>query len=260
MHQEQSMKKIICFVLTICTIFLLTSCYTTNNNNTNSTNNDKNNITDTSTNIPEPKYYTIKFDTNGGTSVQSKTIETLNYAPTTTREGYLFNGWYLDEGLTTAAIFPLSIDNDMTIYANWLKISDKSRCKDVSIKWDKDHDSSVLWYITPSGFDLDELSKREYNLEITVTYNVYYKKDYNVLWDVGYAGSPKYEAFILNSDNVGVIKENLTTNLEADTRKMTYKIQTSDLKHSSIKLKFSTDNIQNIIYFEDIVVTYEFKK
>lgn len=257
------MKKIISFIMTLCTIFLLTSCYSTSNNNNNknnNSNNDTNNSTDTSTIIPEPKYYTIKFDTNGGTSVQSKTIETLNYAPTTTREGYLFNGWYLDEGLTTAAIFPLSIDNDMTIYANWLKISDKSRCKDVSIKWDKDHDSSVLWYITPSGFDLDELSKREYNLEITVTYKVYYEKDYDVLWDVGYVGSPKYEAFILNSDNVGVIKENLTTNLEADSRSMTYKIKTADLKHNSITLRFSTDNIQNIIYFEDIVVTYEFKK
>ena len=239
------MRKTISLVLTLCTIFLLTNCYTTNNSN--STNKDKSNSTDTSTTVPEPKYYTINFDTNGGTSIQSKTIETLTYAPTTTREGYLFTGWYLDESLTTAVIFPLSIDNDMTIYANWLKISDKSKCKDASIKWDKDHDSSVLWYITPSGFDLDELSKKEYNLEITVTYNVYYKKDYNVLWDVGYAGSPKYEAYILNSDNVGVIKENLTTNLEADSRSMTYKIKTADLIHNSITLRFSTDNIQNII-------------
>ena len=107
---------------------------------------------------------------------------------------------------------------------------------------------------------MDELALKEYYLEIIVTYEVYYEKDYDVLWDIGYEGSPKYEAYILNSDKVGTIKENLSTNKEADKRSMTYKISAADLKNHSITLKFSTDNIQNIIYFKGIVVSYEFKK
>ena len=172
----------------------------------------------------------------------------------------MFNGWYLDETLTQGVVFPLSIDKDMTIYAKWLKTSDTAKCADVSIKLGTGYNSAVFWYITPSGFDLDELALKEYYLEIIVTYEVFYEKDYDVLWDIGYAGSPKYEAYILNSDKVGTVKEDLSTSKETTKRSMTYKINAADLKNHSITLNFSTDNIQNIIHFKNIAVSYEFKK
>ena len=240
------MKKILAAFLTLSLICLLISCNTDKNPN--------------DTTVSLPWYNTITFETSGGSYIHPQTTSSLNSPPTTTRNGYLFNGWYLDAGLTTAAIFPLSIDNDMTIYAKWLKISDVQKCADASIKLSTKHNSSVYWYITPTGFDLDELSLREYYLEITITYEVYYKKDYDVPFDIGYFGSPKYEAYILNSDNRGTIKENLSTNKEADKRTLTYKINAVDLKNQSITLKFSTDNVQNIIYFENININYQFKK
>ena len=49
--------------------------------------------------------YTLKFNTNGGSAVSDLTIcpgcgdkVTL---PVTTKVGYVFNGWYIDEQLTT---------------------------------------------------------------------------------------------------------------------------------------------------------------
>ena len=47
-------------------------------------------------------------------------------------------------------------------------------------------------------------------------------KDYNVLFDIGYAGSPKYEFSIYNTDLVGYFEENLSTTKTA--QKQTYSV------------------------------------
>ena len=48
-----------------------------------------------------------------------------------------------------------------------------------------------MYDITPTGFDYDKLEKSGYRIKIKVTYDVYYKKDYDVPFDVGYASLPK---------------------------------------------------------------------
>jgi uncharacterized repeat protein (TIGR02543 family) len=66
--------------------------------------------------------YTINFETNGGTSVSSVTQNnntTIDSAPSATRTGYTFNGWYSDSGLTTAVSFPYTITGNATLYAKW---------------------------------------------------------------------------------------------------------------------------------------------
>lgn len=67
--------------------------------------------------------YQITFDTLGGTVVESQRRmygETVEEPLSPTREGYVFEGWYRDEALTS----PWDIEGDvvtesMTLYAGW---------------------------------------------------------------------------------------------------------------------------------------------
>jgi uncharacterized repeat protein (TIGR02543 family) len=67
--------------------------------------------------------YTITFETNGGSSIASITG---NYgdpvtAPSNpTREGYTFNGWYVDANFTQSASIPTTMPaQNLTLYAKW---------------------------------------------------------------------------------------------------------------------------------------------
>ena len=114
---------------------------------------------------------------------------------------------------------------------------------------------SASYYITPNGFDMDELEKKGYNMRITVTYDVYYKKDWSV--GLGYLGSPKYEISLVNSDGMGKIDKDMSTSTSSQTRTFSVSASIADLKNTRLVLTFSTDNIQNIIYFRNITVDYQ---
>jgi len=126
------------------------------------------------------------------------------------------------------------------------------RCEDSKIKF-----MGLTYDITPSVFDFEDMARLGYGMKITVTYDVYYKKDYDVWLDLGYMGSPKYEVSIQNSNEEGTYYEDLGTTLQGDTRSVSVKYNSNNLIDSNIILKFSSDNIQNIIYFENISVKYE---
>ena len=75
--------------------------------------------------VDEPTYYTISFETNGGTAVKSQQIIEGNYAtmPSTTKNGYVFKGWYKDAEFNEEFDFESNlITSDTTIYAKWDKI------------------------------------------------------------------------------------------------------------------------------------------
>lgn len=66
--------------------------------------------------------YTVTFHENGGTSVKAITKkygEKINEAPSTTKDGNRFVCWCLDEKLTEKAEFPLTILNNVELYAKW---------------------------------------------------------------------------------------------------------------------------------------------
>ncbi|MDY3929774.1 MAG: S-layer homology domain-containing protein, partial [Clostridia bacterium] len=66
--------------------------------------------------------YTVKFETNGGSKVSSKTV-TRNTAvaePTApTKDGYTFDGWYSDKELKTSYDFSAKVTKSFTLYAKW---------------------------------------------------------------------------------------------------------------------------------------------
>ena len=67
-------------------------------------------------------YHTVTFETNGGSAVESQTVEDgrlLGTIEETTREGFIFAGWYADEALITEFDFSQPVTADITVYAKW---------------------------------------------------------------------------------------------------------------------------------------------
>ena len=66
--------------------------------------------------------YTIEFNSNGGSEVESITDvygATVTKPVDPTLEGYEFGGWYIDETLETPFEFTTMPDEDITVYAKW---------------------------------------------------------------------------------------------------------------------------------------------
>ncbi len=69
-------------------------------------------------------YYTVKFNTNGGSAVASVNAkkETAISAPAAPfKEGYVFGGWYTDTALTQEYDFSTPITKSLTLYAKWIE-------------------------------------------------------------------------------------------------------------------------------------------
>jgi len=69
--------------------------------------------------------YTVKFESNGGSNVASKTVRrnTVVEAPEVpTKDGYTFDGWYTDKELTKAYDFSAKVTKGFTLYAKWTEI------------------------------------------------------------------------------------------------------------------------------------------
>ncbi|HQC74616.1 MAG TPA: InlB B-repeat-containing protein, partial [Bacilli bacterium] len=73
--------------------------------------------------LPAGTFYTISFNSNGGSAVESITYvpvgSTITLPINPTKTGYAFAGWYTDEGLSTAFDASTPITSDLTLYAKW---------------------------------------------------------------------------------------------------------------------------------------------
>lgn len=69
-------------------------------------------------------YYTVTFNTNGGSGI---TIQKIEYSKTAsepdapTKDKYSFAGWYSDEELTEEYDFTTPITKNITLYAKWIQ-------------------------------------------------------------------------------------------------------------------------------------------
>jgi len=73
--------------------------------------------------------FTVTFDSNGGSSVPSQTINsgaTATRPTNPTRSGYTFVDWYSNSGLTTVYNFSTPITGNITLYAKWNPIAHNS--------------------------------------------------------------------------------------------------------------------------------------
>ena len=250
------MKKIIALFFIFITLFLFVSCDgSTTNYNSSSNRVENKNEKDLKSN-----YYTVEFITNGGTYIPSQEIKVGKYlksVPETTKDGYLFEGWYFDPTFTQGATFPIQMDKDITIYAKWLKLQASQTFKDSEIDNKLLHISNVSYSLTPEGFNMDRLAELGYRIRITVSYEVYYRKDYNSPFDIGYFGAPEFETYIKNETTTVAEHEKQTAKKQAVQKEISYSAKIAEVKDRKITLTFSTDNVQNIIYFENITAVYE---
>lgn len=95
------------------------------------------------------KKIVIKFDSDGGTIVQSVQIKEGDSIelPTTTKEGFIFNGWYLENTkVSNKTIF----SKDTTLKANWLK----ENAKTLNITFDSEGGTKVEDIILECGKEL----------------------------------------------------------------------------------------------------------
>ena len=69
-----------------------------------------------------PEDVTVSFDSNGGTPVATQTVEyntPVNKPEDPTRDGFTFEGWYLDYGLERPWDFDRKVTSSLTLYAKW---------------------------------------------------------------------------------------------------------------------------------------------
>ena len=110
----KSNKKRIIFVLAILTMALVLSCALVACNKTDTPDAPK-------------KEFTITFDTQGGSEVKPLVLkegETITLPSNPAKEGYVFDGWYLDSSYTQAFDSTKRIDSNMVLYAKWKILDD----------------------------------------------------------------------------------------------------------------------------------------
>ncbi len=184
--------------------------------------------------------------------------ETLNVNFTPQKDNYIFMGWYTDSACAVPYDFSRPVTASFKLYAGFALRTKTIKCNNIQIKaLSSKYDNDESFGLSLAGFDYDYLEKNGMGLQFKVIYNVKYKKDYDVLFDIGYAGSPKYELSLINSSLQGYFEENLSTTTSEKEKCYTYNTALYFSKGNQISLAFSTDNVQNIISFSDIVIIIE---
>ncbi len=134
--------------------------------------------------------YDIEFITNGGTNIDQLTfdyLENIIIEQEPTREEYLFDGWYLDEGMQDAFDLELMPARNVTLYAKWrlnlgVNISDELIVNESEINDDVLHmdiddrfDVSISYKDTLTGNTIDRVEAEELikkRMSVTVIYDI----------------------------------------------------------------------------------------
>ena len=97
------------------------------------------------------KMCVITFNTNGGSEVDPIEVlygTSLSELPTTSKEGFYFNYWAVDEALEHPFVLETVVEDDMTLYASW--------SAEVIITFDTDGGSYLEPISLPQGSKLDK--------------------------------------------------------------------------------------------------------
>ena len=71
--------------------------------------------------------YQVSFETNGGTSIDTYNTGEISSMPTTSKNGFIFGGWYLEADFSGNQVnFPCVITRPTTFYAKWIPTYDVS--------------------------------------------------------------------------------------------------------------------------------------
>ena len=106
------------------------------------------------------KTFTVNFDSDGGTKVESITLECnkeLNLPKAPTKDGYEFLSW-IDKNGTPIYDKALLVCEDINLKANWLKEEPQKTVDNTNIDKNKESESKepAKVYTCPSGYTLKE--------------------------------------------------------------------------------------------------------
>lgn len=75
---------------------------------------------------PSTSYYTITFNSNGGSACDKMSVKNNRSVtlPTPTKSGYTFDGWYTESSLKNKVSSPYVPTKNITLYAGWTKVSE----------------------------------------------------------------------------------------------------------------------------------------
>ncbi len=124
------LNRVLCLFLMLAVVFTLASCSLFGNKN-------------------EPTKYTVTFDSNGGSEVESQTVEEGKPAvkpADPTKEGYTFAGWY--RGTEEWNFETSTVTGDVTLVAAWEKNADPGPDKPGPDKPDPDKPVVETYTIT----------------------------------------------------------------------------------------------------------------
>ena len=94
--------------------------------------------------------FTVTFDTQGGSQIDPITVgegEALTLPQTPTKEGYIFDGWYLDDSFVEQFNATQTISANITVYAKWRL----PNTNEVYISFDTDGGSEINGYYAITG-------------------------------------------------------------------------------------------------------------
>jgi len=103
--------------------------------------------------VAAPLFYTVTFDSNGGTQIPSQSIkenQKLNIPPQPVKKGYIFDNWYKDSNITL--LWDMDEDKvvkDTTLYAGWTL--DNSGIEKVVVEFDSKGGSFVPAQLVEKG-------------------------------------------------------------------------------------------------------------
>jgi uncharacterized repeat protein (TIGR02543 family) len=72
----------------------------------------------------EAQQFIVTFVTNTDQTLDPVITSYIETMPIIEKAGYALEGWYYESNFVNPVIFPLFVDRDMTIYANWITASD----------------------------------------------------------------------------------------------------------------------------------------
>ena len=106
---------------------------------------------DGSSAIVVPAVYTVRFVSNKGSAVNDRKVTQngiLARPDNPTREGYTFDGWYTDAGLTKLYDFDSRVNESFTLYAKWIEKIRTAPFTDVT---ENDWFRDAVEYVTKNG-------------------------------------------------------------------------------------------------------------
>ncbi|WP_062551594.1 InlB B-repeat-containing protein [Peptoniphilus phoceensis] len=161
---------------------------------------------------PEAEEFTVTFNSNEGSKVEdAKTVDGIVTKPADpTKDGYTFDGWYTDEGLTKVFDFNTKLTSDTILYAKWKAKTPETKVYTVIFeasggdfdgKVEKDNDGKIKEPTAPTKKGYKFLGWYDGSTKVTFPYEVTKDVTLKAKWEK--VETPAVEKFTVTFNSKG---------------------------------------------------------